>query len=535
MKLTFLGAAREVTGSCYLLEINGKNLLVDCGMAQGPDIYETQILSVNPQKIHAVLLTHAHIDHSGLLPLLAKNKFKGKIYLTRPTRDLACIMLKDSAHIQKSEADWRNKRAKRAGLPQYKPLYVDKDVLSTIKLFKACDYETDYEIFSGITIKFYDAGHLLGSSSISITAKENGSERTVVFSGDIGNVNKPILKDPTYLTKADYVITESTYGDKVHEKEPDHVNELARVIQRTLDRGGNVVIPTFAVGRMQEMLYYIHEIKERNLVVGHNEFPVYVDSPLAVEATKIFSRKYDCFDEKMTEMIDAGINPLTFDGLRLSVSVEDSKAINNDPTPKVILSASGMCEAGRIKHHLKYNLWRKESCVLFVGYQVDGTLGRRLLDGVKTVNLLGENICVDAEVTKMVATSSHADSVGLLKWIKSYSPKPKRVFVTHGDEKVSLAYTETLKINGFDATCPKHGECWDLLSGVCIKEGENKKRTTNTNESEQPPKSNAYYRLEQAVKTLNAIVRENQGGTNYDLNNFTLDVEKLCEKWKREE
>lgn len=534
MKLTFYGAAREVTGSCYMLEANGKNILIDCGMVQGPNIYEEQKLQFVASKVHAVLLTHAHIDHSGLLPLLAKNNFKGKIYTTRPTRDIACIMLKDSAHIQESEAVWRNKRAKRAGLKTYKPIYTSNDVLSTIKLFKGCDYDIEYEIYKGITIQFIDAGHLLGSSSIKIKIEEEGNTKTIVFSGDIGNAEKPILRSPKTFINADYVIMESTYGDRVHEKEGDQVKELANIIQETLDKGGNVVIPSFAVGRMQEMLYYLREIKEKELVAGYKHFPVYVDSPLAVEATKIFNKRYDCFDEEMTALLEQGINPIFFDDLHLSVSVEDSKAINNDPTPKVILSASGMCEAGRIKHHLKYNLWRKDSTIVFVGYQVNGTLGRAILEGAKTVNLLGETICVDATIKKLNSTSSHADLNGLLDWIASYENKPKHVFVTHGEDKVSVEFANLLTQKGYEATAPELTEVWDLTNNECIKKGSPRKAKDKSNLTDEGyPKSAMYLRLEQAGRMINAVIRENQGGTNYDLGNFAEELEKLCAKYKR--
>ncbi|MBQ7652852.1 MAG: MBL fold metallo-hydrolase [Clostridia bacterium] len=534
MRLNVYGAAREVTGSCYMLEVGGKNILVDCGMVQGPDIYEEQKLAVSASSVHCMLLTHAHIDHSGLIPLLVRNGFKGKIYMTRPTRDLACLMLKDSAHIQESEADWRNRKAKRTGAAPYSPIYNSNDVLAAIKQFKACDYETEYELFKGVRVRFYDAGHLLGSSSIYVEAEENGEKRRIVFSGDIGNKHKPILRDPTYLTQADYVLTESTYGDRRHGAECDHVKELADIIQRTLDRGGNVVIPSFAVGRMQEMLFYLRQIKDRKLILDHNDFPVYVDSPLAVEATKLFSKKYDCFQTDMLEYFEKGINPLSFSGLKLAVKVEDSKAINNDPTPKVILSASGMCEAGRIRHHLKYNLWKKESSVVFVGYQVEGTLGRALLDGAREVNLFGETVMVEAEICKLNATSSHADVDGLMEWISAYSPKPRRVFVTHGEESVAKSYAEKLVSElGINAVAPKYKSTWDLINDLCIDEGFDKKEKKE--EKSEYPKSQAYKRLELAGKELVEVIKENQGGTNYDLKRFADELEKLCKRWKRED
>lgn len=539
MKLTFLGAAREVTGSCYLLEVNGKRCLIECGMAQGPDIYENQYVPVNPSTISAIFLTHAHIDHSGLLPMLFKNGYKGKVYTTKPTKALAQIMLEDSAHIQESEAEWRNRKAKRSGAGAYKPLYTAEDVVKmNAKGYKAVEYCQPIEVFKGLIATFYDAGHLLGSSSILLECTEGQTTKRIVFSGDIGNVNKPILRDPTLLTSADYVITESTYGDRDGEPSCDQVATLASIIQRTLDRGGNVIIPSFAIGRLQEMLYYLREIKERGLVKGHPHFPVYVDSPLAVKATRIFQRKYDCFDAETTEIINRGVNPIAFDDLICTESVEESKGINTDPIPKIILSASGMCEAGRIRHHLKYNLWRPESTVVFVGYQVEGTLGRILLDGIDSVNLFGEKIAVRSEIVKLPQTSSHADKSGLIRWIKSYQPKPIRVFVTHGEESVAVGYAKTLKEDyAIDAVAPMYNAVWNLSTNECIDEGKIKreKRKERVNSEEQYPKSGMYVRLEQAGKELIKVIEENRGGTNYDLKRFSEELEKLCKRWKRED
>lgn len=540
MKLSFLGGAREVTGSCYLLELNGKKCLIDCGMSQGPDIYEKQTLQVNPSTISAVFLTHAHIDHSGLLPMLFKNGYKGKVYTTKPTKALAQIMLEDSAHIQESEAEWRNRKAKRSGGVSYKPIYTAEDVARmNSKGYKAVDYGQPIEVFKGLTATFYDAGHLLGSSTILLECTEGNTTKKVVFSGDIGNKRKPILRDPTLLTEADYVVCESTYGDRDGEPSCDQVGILADIIQRTLDRGGNVIIPSFAVGRMQEILFYLREIKEKGLVKGHKSFPVYVDSPLAVKATRIFQRRYDCFDRETTELINKGINPISFDNLICTESVEESKAINADTVPKVILSASGMCEAGRIRHHLKYNLWRAESTVVFVGYQVEGTLGRILLDGVEWVNLFGERVAVRSEIIKLPQTSSHADRKGLINWISAYNPKPSRVFVTHGEEKVAIGFADLLvKTYAINAVAPMHSSSWDLLRNECIDEGKPKKGKSGENindDGNKYPKSGMFVRLEQAGKALMQVIEENRGGTNYDLRRFSEELEKLCERWKRED
>ena len=352
MKLGFVGADHEVTGSCHYLEACGKQILIDCGMEQGKDIYVNQDIPIPINQIDYVLLTHAHIDHSGRLPLLYKNGFKGSIISTFATSDLCSIMLRDSAHIQEFEAEWRNRKARRAGSEEYVPLYTTEDALGAISLFHPCDYEQTIELSEGINIRFRDVGHLLGSASIEIWITENGISRKLVFSGDIGNINQPLIKDPQTTSSADYVIMESTYGDRLHKAPPDYAVELANVINRTLRRGGNLVIPAFEVGRTQEMLYFIREIKERKLV--EFDFPVYVDSPLAIEATSIFNKNFQsCFDEEAMALIQSGISPIRFPNLHLAISSDESKAINFDSTPKVIISASGMCEAGRIKHHLK--------------------------------------------------------------------------------------------------------------------------------------------------------------------------------------
>ena len=446
MKITFIGATHEVTGSCYYLEAAGKKFLVDCGMEQGPDYYENQEIPVKGSDLDFVLLTHAHMDHSGNLPAIYAKGFQGPVYATQATCHLCDIMLRDSAHIQMFEAEWRNRKGRRQGKPEFIPAYTMEDALGVLQNFVPCPYEKTITPAEGIRVRFVDAGHLLGSASIEVIINEDGKEKKIVFSGDIGNLNQPLIKDPVYLHDADYVVMESTYGDRSHGDRPDYVGLLSEVIQRTFDRGGSVIIPSFAVGRTQEMLYFIRQIKEEGRVHGHDNFKVYVDSPLANEATTIFNEHiYDCFDEEAMALVNKGINPLMFPGLKTSITSDDSKAINFDEDCKVIISASGMCDAGRIKHHLKHNLWNPNNTILFVGYQAIGTLGRSLLEGATEVKLFGETVYVGAEICQMPGISGHADVNGLMTWIKSFNQKPAKVFVTHGDDEVTEIFARRLE------------------------------------------------------------------------------------------
>ncbi|OUP20825.1 MBL fold hydrolase [Lachnoclostridium sp. An196] len=531
MKLGFLGADHEVTGSCHYVEACGRHILIDCGLEQGRDVYVNQDIPVPVNQIDCVLLTHAHIDHSGRLPLLYKNGFRGEIIATFATNDLCSIMLRDSAHIQEFEAEWRNRKAKRSGAEEYVPLYTMDDALGAISLFHPCDYEQKIEIFPGVQARFRDVGHLLGSASIELWIKEEDIERKLVFSGDIGNINQPLIKDPKTTDSADYVIMESTYGNRTHNAPPDYVTELAGVIDRTLRRGGNLVIPAFAVGRTQEMLYFIRDIKERRLI--NFDFPVYVDSPLAIEATTIFGKNVQsCFDEDAMALIRQGINPIRFPNLRLAISSEDSKAINFDPTPKVIISASGMCEAGRVKHHLKHNLWRPESAVLFVGYQAYNTLGRSLLEGAEYVKIFGETIEVKAEIVKLEGVSGHADQNGLLRWAGAFQPAPRMVFVVHGEDEVCDEFASLLTEKyGAPACAPFSGALYDLAAGVWIKEG--LKIPVAAEKPSTKRKNEVFARLVEAGKRLMQVIYHNEGGANKDLAKFTSQIQSLCDKWDR--
>ena len=534
MKIQFIGATHEVTGSCTLLEVGGRYYLVDCGMEQGTDVFQNIALPVAANTIEAVFLTHAHIDHSGMLPKLCRDGFSGPIYATEATCNLCNIMLRDSAHIQESEAQWRSRKAERAGESPVEPVYTMNDALAAIRLLRPCRYQEVLQVAEGIILRFTDIGHLLGSAAIELWLTEGQGTRKIVFSGDVGNTNQPLLKDPMPVKETDYLVIESTYGDRLHPKtRGDVVAELAECIQRAFDRGGNVVIPSFAVGRTQEMLYAIREIKQKGLVKGHDGFPVYVDSPLAVEATGIFLQSHESnFDEETLEVLRQGINPIWSEGVTLSVTSEESKLINADLHPKVILSASGMCEAGRIRHHLKHNLWRKESIVLFVGYQAEGSLGRKLQEGAKNVKLFGEDIAVRAQIATLHGTSGHADRNGLLAWLAGFEKKPEMVFVNHGEDTSCEAFRKSLEAIGYRAEAPYSGTEYDLLTGklTVYTEGVRIDRTAAFKGSQRARQ--VYGELLAAAEALLALVKTRKGRTNKDNAKMAAQIRSLTEKWK---
>lgn len=529
MKITFIGATHEVTGSCSYIDACGKRFLVDFGMEQGEDCFENVQIPVSPSNIDFVLLTHAHIDHSGLLPLLYAGGFNGEIHATVATSHLCDVMLRDSAHIQEFEAEWRNRKGKRKGDEEYIPLYTMDDAIGAISLFVPHEYEKESEISEGIKVKFIDAGHLLGSSSIEITLTENNISRKIVFSGDIGNINQPLIRDPHYISSADYVVMESTYGNRNHELPTDYVTSLTEILQKTFDRGGSVIIPSFAVGRTQEMLYFIRQIKADNLVKNHDNFPVYVDSPLAIEATNIFiNNRESCYDEEALSFVRKGINPIGFEGLITAVSSDDSRAINDDTRPKVIISASGMCEAGRIKHHLKHNLWKKENTILFVGYQASNTLGRSLIDGARKVKLFGETVQVNAEIRRLAGISGHADYTGLMNWIKAID-SPKKVFVNHGEEIAVEALAREIRENlGLDVYAPYSGAEFDLASGQITFDAP----PVAIPHKEHTEPSAVYNELISASERLYNLIKSNSGRANKDMRELTEAINKLCDEWK---
>ena len=536
MKLTFIGADHEVTGSQHLIETQDLKILVDCGMEQGKNIYENAELPCSYKEIDYILLTHAHIDHSGMIPSAYVNGFNGTVLCTQASKDLDEIMLLDSAHIQEMEAEFANRKGKRAGLEPVKPEYTVEDAKHVIECFKDVSYGQITELSDTVKVRFIDAGHLLGSASIEMWIKEGDIEKKIVFSGDIGNSDKPIIKDPTYITGgADYVLMESTYGSRFHEKGIDHIEDLARIIQQTLDRKGNVVIPAFAVGRTQELLYLIKQIKDQKLVKGHDGFPVYVDSPLAVEATNVFmNAPLECFDDDFMSLIEKGINPISFPELTLSVSTEESTAINFNPVPKVILAAAGMCNAGRIRHHLKHNLWRPECTVVFAGYQAEGTLGRVLQDGIDSVRLFGDEINVAAHIETMRDMSSHADQHELVEWATKLGKVNGRMFLVHGDDEAMETLSGLVReATGNVVDCPFSGSVFDLAEDKWITQTEGipykKPEKAVTPQSAKVISLNS--QLDDAMEILMKQVRSVQNGTNADKRKLATEILRLAKKY----
>ena len=532
MKLSFFGADQCVTGSCHCLEVNGKRILVDCGLQQGRDEINNAELPFAPNTIDCVLITHAHIDHSGRVPMLIKQGFQGRIITTRLTADLLDIMLADSAHIQESDAEWKNRKAERSGAPKVEPIYTLEDAARVREFLTPCEYGERIDLFEGVTAEFTDAGHLLGSAIITVDATENGETRRLVFSGDLGNIQQPIIRDPSPIAGADYVVMESTYGDRNHAEIWSYTDELAEIIDKTIGRGGNVVIPSFAVGRTQELLYFIREIKDAGLVKSNPDFPVYIDSPLAKKATTIFVgdlRGY--LDEDALELVQDGTHMFNFTNLRMTETSEESKALNMDTTPKVIISASGMCDAGRIRHHLKHNLWRSESSIVFVGFQGEGTLGRTLLEGASKVKLFGEEIAVNAEIVNFKGLSSHADRDHLMAWIEGFkAPKPQHVFVVHGDREVAPFFAQTVEGMGFTAHAPQYTEVYDLIADKVIEPGylpERKKKSAGGVKT-----SAAYERLVAVGQMILEAIKRAKGRDNKSIAKFADQLRTVLEKWE---
>lgn len=535
MKICFIGAAHEVTGSCTYIEVGDKKGVVDYGMEQGKNLFENKELPVNPSELDFVLLTHAHVDHSGMLPLLYKRGFRGAVYASAATTALCDIMLRDCANIQVSDAEWKSRKAMRKGEDAVEPIYDMDDTIGILKQFIPCSYDTIIQVNDAVSIRMTDVGHLLGSSAIEVWLTEAGDTKKITFSGDVGNRSQAILRDPQPVKETDYLVIESTYGNRLHSTErPDYVTELAERIQKTLDKGGNVVIPSFAVGRTQEILYFIREIKQKNLVTGHGEFPVYVDSPLSNEATSIFLQCDEQFlDDEMQKIIRSGVNPLYFPGLMLTTSQEESKAINSEKTPKVIIASSGMCDAGRIRHHLKHNLWRRECMVLFVGFQSPGTLGRMLIDGMKHVKLFDEDIEIKATIDVLPAISGHADKDGLIEWLKGFEQKPTLTFVNHGDPESADSFTECLNIElGYKAFAPYSGTEFDLQTGEFIKITDGipiDKQKPQQQKTVRP----AFTRLVAATERLLSIVRKSDGLANKELIKFTDKINDIADKLEK--
>ena len=530
MKLTFFGAARAVTGSCHCVECGGKKILVDCGLQQGRDERDNQELDFAAGYIDAVVVTHAHIDHSGRLPLLVKEGFQGQIITTRLTAQLLSIMLRDSAHIQESDAQWQNQKGKRAGRDAVEPLYTVADAEAALQQLYPVEYGQVLDLCEGVRVRFTDAGHLLGSSEVELWLTEGDVERKIVFSGDLGNIDQPIIRDPSFVEDADYVVMESTYGDRNHEPPESYTESLAQLIDEVFAKGGNIVIPSFAVGRTQELLYFLREIKDRGLVKSAPNFTVCVDSPLAAEATRVYSGDlHGYLDEEAIAVLQGGDDLFTFPGLTLTQSTEESKALNMDPSPKIIISASGMCDAGRIRHHLKHNLWRPECAVVFVGYQAEGSLGRRLLEGAKTVKLFGEEIAVRARIVNFKGLSSHADRDHLLEWVGHIAPAPRQVFVVHGDAPVTELFAEDLNQRGIPAHAPLYQEVYDLAADRMLAKGVVLEGKRTTGGASAP--SAAYVRLVDVTKQLQDMVGRSRGRANKDLGRLADQLKAIMEKW----
>ena len=481
MKVTFLGATKTVTGSNFLVEGAGKKFLVDCGMYQGSskdEMANREPFAYQVTDIDFMLLTHAHIDHSGRIPKLYNEGFRGPIITTKATKDLCSIMLPDSGHIQEQEIEWRNRKRMREGKEALPPLYTAQDAIDCMKIFQAVEYDEIIEIDENIHVRFNDAGHMLGSAIIEVWVKEGDKETKAVFTGDLGNNDIPLLSSPTMIERADYVIMESTYGGRLHMRNDEKANLFLDIVSDTLNKGGTVVIPSFAVGRTQEILYELNHIKEGN---SDEKFqkeyetlmraPVYVDSPLAISATEVFRNNMNLFDEETQELIKRGDNPLEFPGLQFTRTADESKELNTRNESAIIISASGMCEVGRIKHHLKHHLWEPNSTILFVGYQAPGTLGRRLVDGEKTVKIFGEEIAVNARIEYIEGYSGHADQEWLLNFIYSFIMKPKHIFLVHGEPSgQEILKEKILQTAQIPVTIPSFGESYTLDDTLAVEQ-----------------------------------------------------------------
>lgn len=446
MKITFLGATRTVTGSFFVVDTGSTRFAIDCGLFQGPkQIRERnyQDFGVDPQSIDFLILTHAHIDHIGLVPKLCKHGFSGPIYCSKPTQELASILMPDSGYIQECEVERKNRKYKRAGKPLIEPIYTVEDALESLKQFRYLQLDEIIELAPTVKVRLRDAGHILGSCIVELWAEENGQSLKLVFTGDLGNLNKPIVKDPTMIEDADYVVMESTYGSRFHKELGKRIDEFNLIIKETMAKGGNLIIPAFAVERTQDILYDLNQLYLQGELDPNID--IYIDSPLAIAATQIFEEHIEYYDQEATQMLDEGNHPLKLPNLKFTPSQEESVQLNSIMGNSIIISASGMCDAGRIKHHLKHNLWRPESTILFVGFQAEGTLGRRIIEGEKLVTIHGEQVAVKAEIRTIQLYSSHADQAGLLNWLKCFTVPPKGVFLVHGEEQGQQILAESIR------------------------------------------------------------------------------------------
>ncbi len=533
MKLTFCGAARCVTGSCHLLSTDSARILIDCGMRQGQDAkgpLGEGAFPFDPRSIDAVILTHAHIDHSGLIPLLVQRGFTGPVLATEATAELCTVMLPDSASIQESDAEYRTRKNKRSGKPPAEPLYTQEDVEKALRLFHGAPYGTGIDLLPGIRCTFTDAGHLLGSASVSLRVTERGKTSRVVFSGDLGRADRPILRDPQTVTGAEYLVLEGTYGDRDHNvpTEGGARAELASALRQAIALKGNLIIPAFAIGRTQDLLYHIKCLLAEESVPGLDRMPVYVDSPLAIRATAVYEHcAQSCYDEEARAVAKNG-SPFDFPTLRIARTTDESRALNDDPVPKVILSASGMCDSGRIRHHLKHNLYKPNACVLFAGYQAAGTLGRALTDGAKQVKLLGETVSVQANILRTEGFSGHAGRSELIAWAEAIPKRPKHVFLVHGEDPALESLRTALLNRGFSVSVPR------LMEEAELSEKEDV-GTDDPGEAVPIADTSAIADCEEQLDRLGAIVRRSllRRSPDTELKRTILeaDLKSMADKW----
>ena len=538
MKISFFGATKTVTGSNFLVEGAGKKFLVDCGLYQGStkeEIKNNEPFPYDLNDIDFMLLTHAHIDHSGRIPKLYKEGFRKTIFATNATCDLCAIMLPDSGHIQETEAEWKNRKRLRRGEQPLEPIYDAETAAKSLELFKGVQYDQIIEIDDDIHVRFNDAGHMLGSATIEVWIGENGENKKIVFSGDLGNNDIPLLAEPTMIEDADFLVMESTYGDRFHIENENKAEKFIEIVTDTIKNGGTVVIPSFAVGRTQEILYELNKIKDsdedspdfdkRFEILMHTS--VYVDSPLAISATEVFKENMDLFDDETKELIQRGDNPLDFPGLKFTQTVDESKALNESDESCIIISASGMCEVGRIKHHLKHNIWNPKNTILFVGYQAIGTLGRKIVDGAKTIKLFGEEVAVNARIEYIEGYSGHADQQGLLNFVYSFMKKPDHIFLVHGEEEPQKVLKNKITENtGLDVTIPEYGETYDLSNIVKLSNVVNQDKVKNYAKLEVIDRMKT---LKEELNDMESIVREDiLANTTND-----MEIEKINERIKQ--
>ncbi len=533
MDIKFYGAAKIVTGSNYLVKTEKHNILIDCGMFQGNQEMERlnyENFPYNPEDIDLLLLTHAHIDHSGRIPKLVKEGFRGRIITTNPTYDLCKIMLKDSAKIQESDVEWENRKRQRSGKKPIEPLYTMEDAENSLKYFEPYFYDQRIKINDSIQIRFKDAGHILGSAILELWIKEKDEEIKIVFSGDLGMPGRPIINSPEYIDEADYLIVESTYGDTIHESYEESTEKLIDIINKTILRGGTVIIPSFAVGRTQELIYQLNKYYEYHPEIEeYMKIPIYIDSPMAIEATEAFKKNSSSFNEEARELILRGDNPFEFSNLRYVKSQEESMALNKYEFPKVIISSSGMATAGRIRHHLKHNLWNKDNSLVFVGYQAEGTLGRILLDGKKQVKILGEEINVKSEVHDIEGFSGHADQNVLLEWIEKFKSKPKKIFIVHGEEEAATALSKLIKhLYRIETIIPNLGDSFNIVKNeVELTKGMEILPSMLQEDIENELKT-AYNQFEALIDKSSEIVDDKLLSKKYDeIKNQLIDLQHI--------